>query len=704
MGVFLTPSFISSAAKTGNKDHSIEYIDFNDSKAIYLDSDRERIQPMSAIKNTIPIMILILIAFSSGGGCAQSDDAQGGYILVIDLDTSSSTDYWLGYYGSVIPASESPNYLDNRTRIQEINVSWMGGCLLITDSQIIPDIGHLTAGSPDMIDAITGTGHDSGSMTFKATENYRIYDRLLPAPTAYTFVNCSESGYFKEGFFTEPGKDNLVFIVPVVENGTCYNAMPCNFQFILPNDPASPRRYQIYQIPSIPPVTKPSAISLTAYPAIIEAGGTENSTITAIVTDKFGRMVNWTEVAFSTTLGEITPHITAAKNGTTNATLTSSTSPGTAVVKGAISTMASVYDTVYVPFIRTAEAGCNGTLEDVTVTILRTGVSVDDTVVTIKDGVITINTTGENASIIAGNATAGTAISVPVTGGTLEITLKNDTIAVAGTVTGNISKIRLNTPPEEYITSQTDVGTASVDIDVDFHGMVTPCRCLSFNTTLAERHGDLEYLNVSDPYRLEETLAAYFGVDTSVIANNTPILAYAQLSMTNLTRSDVAGVSISITLNKTWFDTVARGDPGSIVLFKINETTGELEGNITMTPESTTITGDRVTFHATFDHFSVFTIVAIPAAIHHSGGGGGDGTYPPVNTMSTITSVSAPVPVEAAMVATGTPTPMVASAREAPEEQPGRDEWSYLIWTLLLAIAAGILLIVILRRSRNDDE
>ncbi|MEA1895378.1 MAG: Ig-like domain-containing protein [Euryarchaeota archaeon] len=656
---------------------------------------------MSAIKNAIPVLILLLTAFSSGGGCAQSDDTQGGYILVIDLDTSSSTDYWLGFYGSVIPASESPHYLDNRTRIQAINVSWMGGCLLITDSQIIPDIGHLTAGSPAMIDAITGTGYDSGSRTFKATENYSIYDRLLPAPTAYTFVNCSESRYFKEGFFTEPDKDNLVFIVPVIENGTCYNDMPCNFQFILPNNPASPKIYKIYQIPPIPPVTKPSAISLTAYPGIIKADGIKASTITAIVRDKSGRVVNWTEVTFSTTLGEITPHITEAKNGTTNATLTSSTSPGTAVVKGAIATIASVYGTVYVPFIKTAEAGCNGTLEGVAVTVPRTGVSVADTVVTIEDGIVTINTTGENASIIAGNATAGMVISVPVTGGALEITLKDDAIAVAGTSTGNISKIQLNTSPEEYMTSQTDVGTVSVDIDVDFYRMVTLYRCLSFNTTLVERYSDLKYLNVSDPFRLTETLATYFGVDTSTIANNTPIMVYAQLSMTNFTRSDVAGVPISITLNKTWFDTVAGGDPDNIVLFKINETTGELEGNITMTQESTNITGDRVTFRATFEHFSLFAIVAGPASIQH-GGGGGDGTYPPVNAMSTFMSASAPAPVEPAMVAAE--MPMRKPAGAAPEEQPGRDEWPYLIPALLLAIAAGIFLIVILRRSRDDED
>ena len=657
---------------------------------------------MPAIKNAVPILLLLFIVFSPGTGCAQLDDAQGGYILIIDIDASSPTSYWLGYYGSVIPASENPYSLDNRTRIQEINISWINGCLLITDSQDVPNPAYLIPGSPATIDAIVGTGSDSGSRTFTATENYTIYGQLLVAPTAYTFVDCSESTQFKEGFFTEPGKDNLVFIVPIVENATCYNAMPCNFQFILPNNPANPMTYQMYHLPEIPS-TEPFAITLTAYPGVIEANGIKNSTITAIVTDKSGEMVNGTEVAFSTTLGNITPPTAVTVNGTTTTILTSSTSPGTAVVEGTVTNKTSVHDTVNVPFIRTAEAGCNGTLENVTVTVLGTGIGVADTAVTIKDGVITINTTYENASIIAGNATAGTVISIPVKGGTLEITLKDDAIAVANTVIGNISKIKLNTPPEEYITSKTDVGTVFVDLDVEFQGTVTPCRCLCFNATLVERYGDLEYLDVSDTGRLEETLAAYFGVDTSAIAGNTPILVYAELSATDLAQSDILGVPISITLNKTWFDTVAGGDPGNVVLFKINETTGELEGDITMTPESITITGDRVTFRATFDHFSVFVIVARPpAAIHPDEDGGGGGAYPPVNVTPTITP--APTPVETTVVDAKTPTPLPAATWETPEEKPGREEWSYLIWMILLAVAAGIFLIFILRRSRNDDD
>lgn len=166
---------------------------------------------------------------------------------------------------------------------------------------------------------------------------------------------------------------------------------------------------------------------------------------------------------------------------------------------------------------------------------------------------ITINTTVENATIIAGNATTGTVISIAIEGGALEITLAEDATAVNDTVIGTVSKIKLNTPPEEYITSTPEVGTATVDLDVDFQGTFTP-ENLYLETTLRENYEDLPIL---DPDKLKDTLAAYFDVDTATIANNTPILVYAELSATNLTAADVTGVPMRITVNKEWFYTVA---------------------------------------------------------------------------------------------------------------------------------------------------
>jgi hypothetical protein len=85
---------------------------------------------------------------------------------------------------------------------------------------------------------------------------------------------------FREGFFTEQGKDNLVFIVPIVEDATCYNAMPCNFQFILPNNPASPVTYYMYHIPVVPEPVEPVSHRDGTYPP----GWLETPTATATAT------------------------------------------------------------------------------------------------------------------------------------------------------------------------------------------------------------------------------------------------------------------------------------------------------------------------------------------------------------------------------------------------------------------------------------
>ena len=356
---------------------------------------------------------------------------------------------------------------------------------------------------------------------------------------------------------------------------------------------------------------KPPAISLTAYPELIEADGIDQSTIIAIVTDEFGKMVNGTEVRFSTTLGSIDSPKTTV-NGITTTILTSSTSPGTAVVEAnAIIGAIPTYDTVHVACIETAESGCcNETLWDVTVTveeaITGTTVSVANTTVTVEGGVISIDTTVENAIKIAGKATAGSVIFIPIENGTLEITLEEDATAVDNVVIGNIRKIRLNTPPEEYITSRPDeVGTASIDLDVDFRETVT-IKKLSLEITLREKH---EHLPVIDPGKLKDTLAAYFGVDASTIADHSPILVHAEPS--GIAPSDITGVPVSITVDKNWYDTVARGNINNVTLFKISAD-GKIEG--ANSPEEVIIdsVNDKVTFQRTFDHFCVFAIVARP--------------------------------------------------------------------------------------------
>ena len=374
-------------------------------------------------------------------------------------------------------------------------------------------------------------------------------------------------------------------------------------------------------------VTKPLALSLSAAPAIIEANGIDTSTITALLTDEWGKIVNGSTVTFSTNLGSfVSSNTSTASNvtidGIATATLRSSTSAGTARVQGSATINGTaISDTISVVFKKTAVAETNKTIENTTTSIEGTDIKVTETTVTIEKGVITINTTLDNATIIAGNATAGSVISMPIEGGALEITLEEDATAANETVMGDLSTIKLNTPQGDYITSQPEVGTASIDLDVEFQGTFTPDN-LALETTLLETYDDLP---LPDPGKLKETLAAHFGLDASAIANSTPIVVYAELSATNLTGADVTGVPVSITVNKEWFSTVAGGDHSKVTIFKLNGTTGAVESGITMTSASVTTNDGTVTFSATFDHFSVFALVAQPVGESGDGGNGGDG-------------------------------------------------------------------------------
>ncbi len=396
-------------------------------------------------------------------------------------------------------------------------------------------------------------------------------------------------------------------------------------------------------------------ISLTANPELIEANGVDKSTITAKVTDEFGKGISGIKVSFSTTLGTIDSPKTTTDEGIATTILTSYTSRGTAVVEGnVIIDDIPIYDTALVAFMKTSECGCsNETLGDITVTvedaITRTTVSVTNTIVTVKEGVITIKTTVESAIEIADNAPAGSVVSLPIENGILEITLEEDAAAVDNVVIGNIRKIRLNTPSEEYITSRPEVvGTASIDLDVDFRRTATPCKKLSCKITLQEKYEDLP---VPNPDRIEDTLAAYFDVDTSTIADSTPILVHAELS--GIAPPDITGVPISITVNTDWYDTVARGNKNNVLLFKISD-----EGKVeeAKSPEEVIIdsVNDRVTFLTTFDLLCVFAIVArppeaaappptpTPYRVVSVVGGGGVGIIGP-----TLVSELRPIPIPA---------------------------------------------------------
>jgi len=344
--------------------------------------------------------------------------------------------------------------------------------------------------------------------------------------------------------------------------------------------------------------------------------------------------VDGIKVMFSTSIGTIeSPETTT--NGIATTTITSSTSPGTAVVEAsAILDGANISNTVHVACIKTTETECNETMENITVTAEEadneTSITVANTGVTIEDGFITINTTLENSTRIAENATANSTIYLAIKDGILEITMKNNATANNSTVNGDISKIKLNTSTKSYITSKTDIGVITTDLDVEFKGNFTPSN-LGLTLTLIEHYDRLKEFIFANGSEIKENITAAFGIEgitSSEIEKNTAILVYSQLSGTYI-KNNVTGVPISITVNRDWFNNTAKGDSNKVSMFKINGTTGKVENKTT--PASVTICNDTVTFSVTFDHFSVFALIAQPphTSFHgHSEDGEGSGAFP----------------------------------------------------------------------------
>jgi hypothetical protein len=400
--------------------------------------------------------------------------------------------------------------------------------------------------------------------------------------------------------------------------------------------------------------TEPCSISLTAYPELIEANGFDTSTITAIVTDELGKRVSGTNVSFSTTLGTIdSPKSTSQGIATT--TLTSSLLAGTAVIEArAVVNDTSISAIIPVDCVKTAEAKCDAMWVDITIRIEKaiggTTLIVAHTNVTVTNGVITVDTTPEKAAAIEGNATANSIIYLLIEDWELEITLKDDAIAMNGTVTGTISKITLNTPPEFYITSKSEVGVATTDLDVEFNARFTPAN-LELTLTLLEQYNNLKYFVPASGSKITENIIAAFGIEgvtPSDIQRNTAILVHSELSGTFIA-NNVTAVPISIRVKKEWFDSVAEGDINKVTLFKISDN-GEVDE--ALRPEVTIDSiNDTATFCEALDHFCVLALVAqpskplpqLPPSRPSGGAGGGGGYYYPYFPPAPLRDTTPPV-------------------------------------------------------------
>jgi hypothetical protein len=306
--------------------------------------------------------------------------------------------------------------------------------------------------------------------------------------------------------------------------------------------------------------------------------------------------------------------------------------------------------------------------------------------VTVTNGVITIDTTPEKAAAIEGNATANSIIYLLIEDWELEITLKEDALATNSTVTGTISKIKLNTPPEFYITSKSEVGVATTDLDVEFKARFTPAN-LELTVTLLEQYTNLKYFVPASGSKIIEKIIATFGIEgvtPSDIQRITAILVHSDLSGTFIA-NNVTSVPISIRVKKDWFDSVAEGDRNKVTLFKISDN-GQIDEAVR--PEVTIDSiNDTATFSAALDHFCVLALVAQPSKplpplppSPPSAGGGGGGYYYPYFIPAPLRDTTPPV-ISNITVVIGPPVTTVWETNEMSDSlvKCGRESGRYTI-------------------------
>jgi hypothetical protein len=211
------------------------------------------------------IVVISLVSMSIAPLEGNSTQAQTGYITSFNIIASSQTDHWQGYYGALSLSSnvtEYPEYFNSSTsnvssiRYIGLNISSFspGGYIGITSSTSL-NVSGLQAGDTSTVDAITGTGSDSGTNTFNTLGAFYA----IPNRGNITDVPTANINGFREGLLRDEDADTNVFVVPVVETMEGYNGVLCNFQFILPTNYSEPITYYMYYLPS-PVVPSPSCI------------------------------------------------------------------------------------------------------------------------------------------------------------------------------------------------------------------------------------------------------------------------------------------------------------------------------------------------------------------------------------------------------------------------------------------------------------
>ncbi|HID87178.1 MAG TPA: DUF11 domain-containing protein, partial [Anaerolineae bacterium] len=167
----------------------------------------------------------------------------------------------------------------------------------------------------------------------------------------------------------------------------------------------------------------PSALTLAVHPTSLPADGVSTAAITATVQDQYDNLVaDGTPVAFTTTLGVITPTLAATSQGVATATLTSGTHAGTVMVTaqaGSAITSTTVAFLPGPPFTVTVTAGSGSlpvggfsTVVTVTVTDRHDNPVADETPVALTAtlGAITPTWKTTQGGLVTATLTSGTVV------------------------------------------------------------------------------------------------------------------------------------------------------------------------------------------------------------------------------------------------------------------------------------------------------
>ncbi len=203
-----------------------------------------------------PLILFLLVSSASVAAADYEDIAEGGSISVLVLEQFNVSSSWTGYYGDLLVSGNpvtgwllmsnvtSPGNVTGEN--MSIRCTDVEGYLLISNESTVPDLEGLVPGDLSVLDAMTGSGHDSASNTFDVNTSFEIADEDIDdVPTLWPNIDSQpQSAYFREGYMTDG--DALVFVAVIDQDTVGFDGRLHDFQFMLPYGPNE--NYYVYAL------------------------------------------------------------------------------------------------------------------------------------------------------------------------------------------------------------------------------------------------------------------------------------------------------------------------------------------------------------------------------------------------------------------------------------------------------------------------